>query len=84
MNVGAANPLRHSTSLARAARALNGESMHDVIYKMITDIVENCVDISINDDADVEDWDFNELNNLLLPTIPLELVTAERVKKAKK
>ncbi len=26
-------------------RVLNGESMRDVIYKMITDITENCVDI---------------------------------------
>ena len=65
-------------------KVLNGESMHDVIYKMITDTVENCVDTSINDDADVADWDFAELNALLLPTIPLEPVTAERVKKAKK
>ncbi len=65
-------------------RVLNGESMRDVIYKMITDITENCVDISINDDAAVEDWNFNELNTLLIPTIPLEPVTAERVHKAKK
>ena len=65
-------------------RVLNGESMRDVIYKMITDIVENAVDISINDDADVDEWDFNELNTLLLPTIPLQPVTAERVQKAKK
>ncbi len=65
-------------------RVLNGESMRDVIYKMITDITENCVDISINDDADVEEWDFNELNTLLLPTVPLKPVTAERVQKAKK
>ena len=65
-------------------RVLNGESMRDVIYKMITDITENCVDISINDDSAVEDWNFNELNTLLIPTIPLEPVTAERVHKAKK
>ncbi len=65
-------------------RVLNGESMRDVIYKMITDITENCVDISINDDADVEEWDFKELNTLLLPTIPIQPVTADRVQKAKK
>ncbi len=65
-------------------RVLNGESMRDAIYKMITDITENCVDISINDDEDVEDWNFNELNSLLLPTIPLQPVTADRVKKPKK
>ena len=65
-------------------RVLNGESMRDVIYKMITDLTENCVDICINDDADISDWDFNELNTLLIPTIPLQPLTPERVKKPKK
>ena len=65
-------------------RVLNGESMRDVIYKMITDITENCVDICINDDADISDWDFNELNTLLIPTLPLQPLTPERVKKPKK
>ncbi len=46
-------------------RVLDGESMRDVIYKMITDIIENTVDICIGDDADISDWDFNELNTLL-------------------
>ena len=65
-------------------RVLNGESMRDVIYKMITDIAENCVDISINDDADVKDWDLNELNSLLIPTIPLQPMTVSRIQKPKK
>ncbi len=65
-------------------RVLNGESMRDVVYKMITDITENAVDISINDDADAAEWDFNELNTLLIPTIPLQPVTVERVQNPKK
>ncbi len=65
-------------------RVLNGESMRDVIYKMITDITENCVDICIGDDTDFEEWDFNELNTLLLPTIPLKPLSVERVLKPKK
>ncbi|MCM1174391.1 MAG: preprotein translocase subunit SecA [Blautia sp.] len=65
-------------------RVLNGESMRDAIYKMITDIVENSIDICIGDDSDFEEWDFNELNTLLLPTIPLQPVTAERVLKPRK
>ena len=65
-------------------RVLDGESMRDYIYKMITDIVENCVDISINDDVDKDEWDYKELNTLLLPTVPLEPVTAARVQKGKK
>ena len=65
-------------------RVLNGESMRDAIYKMITDIVENCIDICIGDDNDFEDWDFVELNTLLLSIIPLQPITADRVLKPKK
>ncbi len=60
-------------------RVLNGESMRDVIYKMITDIAENCVDMAIGDDNNVDNWNFNELNSLLLPIIPLEPVTVDRL-----
>ncbi len=69
---------------AERLRVLSGESMRDVVYKMITDIVENTVDNCISDDASVEDWDFAELNNALIPIIPLEPITAERVEKPKK
>ena len=65
-------------------RVLNGESMRDAIYKMITDITENCVDICIGDDTDFDEWDYNELNTLLLPTIPLQPLKADRVLKPKK
>ena len=57
-------------------RVLNGESMRDAIYKMITDIVENSVDTAINDDMDAEEWNFNELNSLLLPIVPIQPVAA--------
>ncbi len=65
-------------------QVLSGESMRDSIFKMITDIAENAVDISISDEADIEDWDFGELNALLLPTIPLRPVNTGRVLKPKK
>ncbi len=65
-------------------RVLDGESMRDAIYKMITDITENSVDICIGDDSDIEDWDFGELNALLLPTIPLRPLNTGRVKTPKK
>jgi len=61
-------------------RVLNGESMRDVIYKMITDRVEAAVDTSISSDLPPEDWDLNELNQLLVPLIPLEPVKLEDVK----
>ncbi len=65
-------------------RVLNGESMRDVIYKMITDITENAVDISIGEDSDVQEWDVDELNTLLLPTVPLAPITEERIQSPKK
>ncbi len=65
-------------------RVLNGESMRDFIYKMITDIVESSVDTAINDDLDPEDWDLKELNTLLLPIIPLQPVKLDRITKKTK
>ncbi len=64
---------------AERRRVLDGESMRDVIYKMITDRVENTVDTCISADQDSEEWDLNELNQLLLPIIPLKTVTPEDV-----
>ncbi len=65
-------------------RVLDGESMRDVIYKMITDITEHCVDMVIREDSSPEEWDLNELNTLLLPIIPLEKITRERISSNKK
>ncbi len=64
-------------------RVLDGESMRDNIYSMITDIVEAKVDMSIGEDQHKEDWNFEELNQLLLPIIPLEPITAEVEAKSK-
>ncbi len=64
---------------AERRRVLDGESMRDVIYKMMTDIVDGSVDTVIGDDNRPENWDFRELNELLLPIIPLEPVTRSRL-----
>lgn len=53
-------------------RVLDGESMRDVIYKMITDRVENTVDTCISPDLPKEEWDLGELNELIVPIIPLK------------
>ncbi len=65
-------------------RVLDGESMRDAIYKMITDITENAVDIVIGDDTDYDDWNLEELNTLLLPTIPLKRINRGRINTPKK
>ena len=64
---------------AERRRVLDGENMRDVIYKMMTDIVDGSVDTAIGDDNHPENWDFRELNELLLPIIPLEPVSRERL-----
>ena len=65
---------------AERRRVLDGESMRDVIYKMITDRVENTVDTCISADQDSGEWDLNELNQLLIPIIPLKPVMPEDVR----
>ncbi len=65
-------------------RVLDGESMRDVVYKMITDTVEKNVDALIGDDQGKDEWDYSALNNSLRPIIPVELITPDRVKGSKK
>ena len=67
-------------------QVLDGESMRDTIYKMITDVVEHYVNSIINDDALPEDWDLAELNNVLRPIIPMKkiVLTEEQIKHMKK
>ncbi|MBO5159209.1 MAG: preprotein translocase subunit SecA [Lachnospiraceae bacterium] len=65
-------------------RVLDGESMRDVVYKMITDTVENTVDSLIGDDQSKDEWDFKGLNDALRPIVPVELITPNRVTGNKK
>ncbi len=67
-------------------QVLDGESMRDTIYKMITDVVERVVGAIINADAPAEEWDINELNNVLLPIVPMKKIslTDEQMKHMKK
>ena len=64
-------------------RVLDGENMRDAIFKMITDRVENCVDTCISSDIPKEEWDLNELNQLILSMIPMQAVTPEDVDSVK-
>ena len=66
---------------AERRRVLDGESMRDFIYKMITDIVDNTVDVVIGEEQYAENWNLAELNSLLLPIIPLQPLTQERIVK---
>ena len=57
---------------AERRRVLDGESMRDVIYKMITDTVENAVDGIISDDHSPDHWDIAGLTDMLFPIIPIK------------
>ena len=65
-------------------RVLDGENMRNVIMKMITDIVENAVDLSISDEQTPEEWNLTELNSLLLSIIPLPPITLNEDRKKMK
>ena len=65
-------------------KVLDGDNMREVILKMVTDIVENAVDLSVSEEQAPEDWDLNELNTLLLPIIPLQPITLPQDKKIRK
>ncbi len=69
---------------AERRKVLDGNNMRDLILKMVTDIVENAVDMSISEEQNPEDWDLGELNSLLLPIIPLGKITLENHPVAKR
>ena len=67
-------------------QVLDGESMKDVILKMIRDIVSQVVDRTISDEQAPEDWDFTQINIELRSIIPLTeyMPSADETKNMKK
>ena len=64
-------------------KVLNGENMREAIFKMIQELVEKAVDTCISDEVDRADWNLTELNELILPTIPLDPITKEDIESIK-
>ena len=64
---------------AERKKVLDGESLRDSIYKMITDIVEADVQTVVGEESDPDNWNLQELNELLLPTIPLKKINRGRI-----
>ncbi len=64
-------------------RVLNGESMRKTVIKMITDFVESVVNRCINEDASSSEWDYDEINNVMLATIPIEPIKPDDAVKNK-
>ena len=71
---------------AERRRVLDGESMRDVIYKMINETAERLVSTCISDEQSPEEWDMAELNQLVLPVFPMAPIslTADQMKHIKK
>ena len=52
-------------------KVLEGDNMRDTILRMINDIIERSVNMAISDEIPASEWNFVELNELILSTIPL-------------
>ena len=67
-------------------QVLDGESMKDVVLKMVKDIVSQTVDRTISNEQAPEDWDFAQLNIELRSIIPLTeyMPSADEIKNMKK
>ena len=61
-------------------RVLDGESMRDTVYNMITEYVENLVDRCVSPDVEPEEWDLTGLEVSLHDVIPqLKFPTAKEI-----
>ena len=56
-------------------RVLDGESMRDSIYNMLTEYVERTVDMYASPEAPSKDWDINGLNVEIAKTLLLPAIT---------
>ena len=57
---------------AERRKVLNGEDMRDVVFKMVLDTVEMYIDKHCSPDLPPDEWEIDELNNTLLPIVPLQ------------
>ena len=61
-------------------RVLEGESMRDVIYNMLTEYVERLADRYASSEVPVDDWDLTGLNIELMRKLTLPPVSLEEVR----
>lgn len=63
---------------AERRKVLDGDDMRDTIMNMIDELVEKYVNAVIGDDQAPEEWNLKELNEILIPMIPVEPVTYDK------
>ncbi|MCM1084000.1 MAG: preprotein translocase subunit SecA [Clostridium sp.] len=67
---------------AERKRVLDGESMRDVIFKMVLDTVESYIDKTCSPDLPANEWEIEELNRLLVPIIPFPQIALTEQEKS--
>ena len=62
---------------AERRKVLDGDDMRDTIISMIDELVEKYVNMVIGDDQGPSEWNLKELNEILIPMIPVKPITGE-------
>ena len=62
---------------AERRKVLDGDDMRDTIISMIDELVEKYVNMVIGDDQGPSEWNLKELNEILIPMIPVKPVTGD-------
>ena len=62
---------------AERRKVLDGDDMRDTIISMIDELVEKYVNMVIGDDQGPSEWNLDELNEILIPMIPVKPITGE-------
>jgi preprotein translocase subunit SecA len=65
---------------AERRKVLDGDNMRDDIVSMINQLVDKYVNTVIGDDQLPEEWNLEELNEILIPMIPVKPVVFDRDK----
>ena len=65
---------------AERRKVLDGNDMREDIVGMISEVVQKYVNIVIGDDQLPEDWDLTQLNDILIPVIPVEPITFDKTR----
>ena len=68
---------------AERLKVLNGDNMRDAIFKMIQEQVEKAVDTCISEEIPKDEWNLTELNELIIPIIPIDKIHARDIEDIK-
>ena len=64
---------------AERRKVLDGEDMRGVVMKMLADVCDGAVDSYISDDGHPGEWELEDLNQALIPLVPIAPLTEQMV-----